>query len=297
MEIKTIDPVKCEGVKIYKDERQFFIDEIYPLILRHMGDGEYMLLFMAINNNDSSKVYFNVSINVSNEHDHNYLVNHPLNYNNITKNKELLEFYVESTKGIGPADLFLTDFDFKEVYSKPFYTFLASRKAGDSICEAEIILNRECFIKLNLFFIRFQHYVITAAGVFANNKLKNIKYSTVDHIKMDGSSTDLSSNVVCTHYTCGNGPETYKFNFISKKIIGKKLKYSMSSEAYAHFYSNDFVVQDVFYFDKNDSFIVLYEVRSDITDKYKETKALVLPKGIYDKTNLGNPEKIYEKEN
>lgn len=298
--VKVSNPESVPGLKVYKDERVFFIDEIYPLMIRHMGKDEYTILFLGVvadATDGTGNVCFNVPIKVDDNRGVEYFATNPLNYNNITKNKELLEFYVESTKGIEASNLFLTDFDLEEVPGKPLYHCIASRKTADNTaCVADINMNRECFVKLNLFFVRLQNYNALAAGVFANIKLKNIKYSKIDHIKLDGSGTDLGSKLVCSHYTCGNGPETYKFNFLSMKLDGRRLRCPMTSEVYEKLYSKDFVIVDIFYYEKKDQFFILYEVRSDITDKFKETKALILSKEFYDKTNIVNEERIYEKE-
>ena len=68
----------------------------------------------------------------------------------------------------------------------------------------------------------------------------------------------------------------------------------LSAEVYERFYSDDFTVSDMFYDFHSDSIFVLYEVRSDITNSYKETKALIFSRELYDKTNFVNPEWIYE---
>jgi hypothetical protein len=60
------------------------------------------------------------------------------------------------------------------------------------------------------------------------------------------------------------------------------------------YYDDDFVIRDMIYDRHNDRIFIIYEVRSDITNEYKCTKALILNKEMYDHTNFVDLYKIYE---
>jgi hypothetical protein len=68
----------------------------------------------------------------------------------------------------------------------------------------------------------------------------------------------------------------------------------MSPEVYDKFYIDDFLITDIIYEKTNDCVYVVYESRSDITNKYKETKVLKFYKEFYNRSNLMDIEKIYE---
>ncbi len=275
----------------------FVVDQIVPICIRKMKDGIYTILFLANQDSTETSVFIQMAISSSNQRDEDFLSEHILNLENITKDKERLAFYVEATKDASKDSLYSCDFNMEEVENKPYFKSIGA-KAIDEVHSAivDFLITRDNFIKLNLFFTRFMNYDNTAETVFFNHKLKNVKFSTISHTKLDGSATDFASKVVCNHYTCGNGPEIYKFNFISRKIPDRKLRNPMSPEVYNRFYSDDFVITDFIYEPHRDCLYVIYEVRSDITDRYKETKALRFDKEFYNRTNLLDIEKIYEEE-
>lgn len=273
----------------------FIIDQIVPICIRKMKDEIYTILFLANQDSTETSIFLQMALKSSDKRDEDFFSNHILNLDNITKDKDRLSFYVEATKDVSNDSLYSCDFNMIEVDTKPYFKATGAR-AIDELHSAiiDLLITRDNFIKLNLFFIRFMNYDISAETVFINHKLHNIKFSTINHVKLDGSATDISSRIVCNHYTCGNGPELYKFNFISRKIPDRKLINPMSPEPYSIFYSEDFTITDMIYEPYKDCLYVIYEVRSEINNMYKETKALIFNKEFYNKTNLLDVEKIYK---
>lgn len=294
-----VESTDDKKVEVVQDNSPFVIDEIYPLSIRPIGNGLYMVFFVGKCSASEEKIFINTPVRSVDNIDFNFLNSHPLNINKITADKKRLAMYIEFTKESTDDDVYVSDFDMSQDIMQPvFYTFTGSRKDSETqVTLKKVLINKECFIRINLFFVRLKTRDVSCGAVFFDHKLKNIKLSKVEHIKLDGSGTDISSSIVCSHYTSGNGPEFYKFNFISIKIPGAKLKMPLSSEVYERFYSEDFTVSDMFYDFHSDSIFVLYEVRSDITNSYKETKALIFPRELYEKTNFVNPEFIYEIDN
>lgn len=273
----------------------FIIDQIVPICIRKMKDKIYTILFLANQDSTETSIFLQMALKSSDKRDEDFFSNHILNLDNITKDKDRLSFYVEATKDASNDSLYSCDFNMIEVDTKPYFKATGARAIDKSHSAIiDLLITRDNFIKLNLFFIRFMNYDISAETVFINHKLHNIKFSTINHVKLDGSATDISSRIVCNHYTCGNGPELYKFNFISRKIPDRKLINPMSPEPYSIFYSEDFTITDMIYEPHKDCLYVIYEVRSEINNMYKETKALIFNKEFYNKTNLLDVEKIYK---
>lgn len=273
----------------------FIIDQIVPICIRKMKDKIYTILFLANQDSTETSIFLQMALKSSDKRDEDFFSNHILNLDNITKDKDRLSFYVEATKDASNDSLYSCDFNMIEVDTKPYFKATGARAIDESHSAIiDLLITRDNFIKLNLFFIRFMNYDISAETVFINHKLHNIKFSTINHVKLDGSATDISSRIVCNHYTCGNGPELYKFNFISRKIPDRKLINPMSPEPYSIFYSEDFTITDMIYEPHKDCLYVIYEVRSEINNMYKETKALIFNKEFYNKTNLLDVEKIYK---
>lgn len=294
-----VESTEEKKVEIIQDNTPFVIDEILPLSIRPIGNGLYMVFFVGKCSATEETIFINTPIRSVDNVDFNFLNNHPLNINNITDDPRRLDIYVQFTKDATDDLVFVSDFDMKQDVMQPvFYSFIGSRKDSEfQVTTKKILINKEGFIKINLFFVKTKGRDITAPTVFFDHKLKNIKFSKVDHVKLDGSGTDISSAIICSHYTCGNGPELYKFNFVSIKLEGRRLRVPLSAAIYEKFYADEFTVTDMFYDFHSDSFFILYEVRSDITNSYKETKALIFTKEFYEKTNFLNPERIYEEDN
>ena len=291
-----VESTDDKKVEVIQDNSPFVIDEIYPLSIRPIGNSLYMIFFVGKCSASEEKIFLNTPVRSVDNVDLTSLHSHPLNINKITEDKKRLEMYVEFTKDSNDDDVYVTDFDMSQDVMQPvFYTFTGSRKDSETqVTLKKVLINKECFIRINLFFVRLKQHDITGGAVFFDHKLRNIKFSKVEHTKVDGSSTDINSSIVCTHYTCGNGPEFYKFNYISIKLNGERLKVPLSAEIYERFYSEDFTISDMFYDFHSDSIFVLYEVRSDITNSYKETKALIFSREMYERTNFVNQEYIYE---
>lgn len=285
----------AEETIVSKDK--FIINDILPLCIRNFGNNIYSVLFLAIQNTTESKIFLQIALNASNSSDKEFLDKHILNIENIQKDIDRFKFYVESTKDADNSILYNTSFDMEEINTMPYF-FSQGARSIDKNHNAimDLYISRDNFIKLNLFFIRFMNHDNLAETIFVNPKLLNVKFSTIDNIRLDASATDISSRIVCNHYTCNSGKETYKFNFISRKIPGRTLKHSIIPETYSSFYSEHFTITDMIYEPHRDCIYIIYEVRSELTDRYKETKILLLDKEFYDKTNLLDTDKIYKDE-
>ena len=66
----------------------------------------------------------------------------------------------------------------------------------------------------------------------------------------------------------------------------------MLADKFNNIYMDDFVISDMIFFDEK--LYIIYEERSDITNEYKKTIAIILNKDLYDQTNLFDFSKNYE---
>lgn len=280
-------------------ERKIFeVDKILPICIRYINDNTYVILFFVENESNES-LFLQMMINASNEADKEFLNSHILNLENIKKDKSRFGFYIDCTRNATNDNVFASDFDMIEVDNS--YNIDAANMVNKVNARfLKVVISRDNFIKINMFFTRFMSYDPLAETVFLNHKLNNIKFAVIDNVKLDGSATNIGSKIVCNHYTCKSGNDIFRFNFISMKFSGRVLKKPISPELYNNYYYNEhFVITDFVYDSHSDCLYIIYEQRSDITDSYKATYALKFTKEFYDKTNIIDLDNIYlnEKEN
>ena len=284
---------------IVKDK--FIIDNIIPLCIKKLTEDQYSILFFAEQESTETSIFLQSIIALMDETDSGYLNNHPLNVDIIRRDKNRLAFYnekIDSMKG----NIFNTDFDmvqceednklyFHANASKPIY--IKSNKEPQAAL-MDLYITRDNFIKISLFLTKFLVKDNSAESVFISKKLKNIKFEKIDHAKLDGSAVNKATHFVYSHYTLNHGPSIYQMTFISPEIEGRKLKNPMIAEHFMTFFGDSFLITDIIFdYHKNRIFII-YEVRSSVTNQYKETKALILNKDVYDHTNFVVLDKIYE---
>ena len=282
--------------KSITNEIDFVVDDLGPLCVNNAGDSFYSLLFFATQYSTEETIYLQLLLKSNDRFERDFLDNVPINMNNMLKYKDRIEYYVEHTKGATNNKIYICDMNMIEENSKPYFLSYSFRKDQEEITKINLHFTRDVFVKYNIYMRSFIRKNIAGEIVFNNPKFKNMKFSTVDHIKLDGSGTEIDGNLVFSHYTCGNGPELYKFVTVSKKIKGRKLLNPMSFNVFNELYMKDFIVNDAIYEPENDCLYVLYDIISDVTGKYKETKVLRFYKNFYERTDLLFDEKIYEKE-
>lgn len=272
----------------------FVVDEIIPVCLSVIDGSSFRLIFRATQNSTEESILLQVALYCSDKRDTQFINNHPLNILNVKKDFERLKFYNEAVKDLSNS-IYATDFYMTELDDKPYFIANGAKALDDIHATVlDLLVTRDNFIKINLFFNRLKIYDKGAESVFLSHKLHNMKFSTINRSKLDGSASDIASNLVCSHYTTGNGPETYRFNFLSARLNGRKLRCPMSVDVYNSFYSDHFVIADTIYEPVKDILYAVFEVRSDITDNYKETKILRFNKEFYNRTNLVDISRIYE---
>jgi hypothetical protein len=291
MELYNIGMPNQETI-ITKDT--FIVDTIVPFIINHIKPNTYSIMFIATQSSTESSILLQTAVHTSDTSDETFLNNHELNMNNICMDVNRWKICMD-TLNTHETKVYSCGFDMVEVIDKPYFSSLGAAPIDEKHNKlVDLLFTRDNFIKISVFFSRFIKHDYSADNVFFNYKFNHIKFSTINRIKLDGSATDINKPIVISHYTCGNGPETYKFNFISIKIPGRKLRAPMSPEVYDKFYMDDFLITDIIYEKTNDCVYVVYESRSDITNKYKETKVLKFYKEFYNRSNLMDIEKIYE---
>ena len=279
---------------------RFIIDTIIPLCIKKLTNDQYSILFFAEQESTESSIFLQSIIALTNETDEGFLNNHPLNVDNIRRDPKRLEFYNEKIDS-RTGNVFNTDFDMEEYEkdkhyfyskgSKPMY-IKSSKEPKASVMD--LLITRDNFIRISLFFTKFLVKDITAETIFITHKLRNVAFETITHVKLDASCTDTGYGMVHNHYTMGHGPSIYRMNFISPVYPKRKLREPMIVDHYKTFYENDFLIRDIIFDNHQDRIFIIFEVRSDITNQYKETKALILDKAVYDKTNFVKLDNIYE---
>ena len=277
----------------------FIVNTIIPISIRRLSINIYGILFYTKQDSTEDERFFQLIISASGEFETEYVESHPLYIENISKNRDMFIHYKNIVEKMDNTNCYNTDFDMVVSQDhKMYYSFTGSRVSNNG--NAVIIsglMTRDNFIKINLFMNKFMNYDLCAENVFVDKKLHNIQFLNINHLKLDATTTDFGSKVVCSHYTCGFGPAICKFNFVSPKLTDMKLRNMMLPDVYNRFYGSDFIVKDIIYDFNSDSVFVMYEERSSVTNNYKSTKALIFDKDFYNRTNFIDETKIYEKEN
>ena len=273
--------------------RNYIVNNIIPLAMRIVSKDRFVILFLAGQDNDDVNVLLQIMFSM-NERDEAYIKSHPLYMDNLLKNPGKLKIYVDATKEATSENLYMTDFKMTKSDKNFYFLTTAAQKVNDMINVLDLYFTQDNFIKINIFLRRLSIYDRSAELAFLDKKLNHIEFSTVEDIILDASSTDFISKIICNHYTCKNGKQSYKFNFISPKIAGRKLKKPMNADKYSSLYMDDFVISDMIFFDNK--LYIIYEDRSSVTNEYKKTIAIILNEKLYSKTNLIDFSNNYEKE-
>ena len=276
----------------------YIVNQIIPIAIKHLGNEDYSILFLACQDSTEDGKYFNFVVKAKDEDDSNFLNSHSLNINNVTKNENRLKMYIEMTKTMHNENMFNCDFtmvvdkDHKKYFKTEAFRVLDDKSNIEAL---DLMITRDNYIKINLFFQRLLLHSNGAELVFGNMYYHNIEFITINHIKLDGATTDVNSNVICAHYTCGAGPTIFKFNIITPKLYNKKIRNFMRSSVYTDFYADDYVVTDMVYDSIEDCIYLIFLEFSTVNNHFKSTKALKFTKEFYDRSNFIDYEKIYEK--
>ena len=282
-----------------KETIDFIADDFGILSLNYNKEDNYCsILFFIIQKSTEEILYLNTWIKID-QSDIEFIDNYPFNVKNILKDEQKIKYYIDHTKDITniTEKIYTCDMYMIEEKSKPYFFAKAKRKDENGAAyDLNIHFNRDIYIKFNIFMRLFINHNNTADFIFENNKYKNIKFSTVNHIKLDGTATEENLEYTLSHYTCGNGPELYKFTTFSKKIMNRKLINPMGIIPFSNFYSKDFIISNAFYEPENDCLYVIYEEETGIDKDHKKVKILRFYKEFYERTDLIDNKKIYEKE-
>lgn len=280
-------------------KRTFFVDHMEPLIFQYKDDLNIAPFYFYCQQNSTEEVIIlQMIFTPTDKEDENFLKGGILNKSNIFHIKDRADHYLELTKDITNDNIYICNLDMYECADKPYF-FCNAYKQLDNSAHLEMLdlfFDREIFIKYNIFVRDFINRNHVADIHFFTDVLRKPKFTTVEHIKLDASTARLDSDIVISHYTAGNGPELYKFNSLSNKLLGRKLKCLIGIEPYDALYMKDFVINDIIYEPHNECLYLVYRDFDYILKKIKSAKILRLYKDIYDKTDLIDPENIYEKE-
>jgi hypothetical protein len=291
-----------EDLKINKEE-DFAADTVLPISIDFVDETKFIILFCIAQDSTETCNYLQVLCNLDRIEEKVYINSLPLSHMNKPDapiNPQAKELYNNAIADIkNNGNIFNTDLVMHvDENHKAYYRAKAAKPNKDGSANIlNIMIPRDNYIKISLFFNRLFSTVLNPEAVFVDRKLNNMEFIKVKFLKHDASSTDISSNIVFSHYTCECGPNiTYRFNFVSLKIPGKKLRSPLIAEQYDTLYRSHFLINDIIYDPDQDILLAVYEDRSEITDKYKATKILKFTKELYDRTNFIDPTKIYEPE-
>ena len=230
----------------------FIANDIVPITIKPIGSGIFNILFYSQEDNSENVKYFVLMLGTDTVVDGKFLMEHPLNFNNLGKNPQRIKMYEEFTEKLNNSNMYKTDLDMypsEEEGSKSyFYTYGYNvLDNGTDIERIKIMISKENFIKINVFLIRLFSLDITADSVFVSKKYHNIEFVKVRTIKLDATTTDLTSNFIMNHYTATTGPIRYKMSFISPKDPNAKtrLRNPLLPDVYNAVYENDFIVNEI----------------------------------------------------
>lgn len=275
-------------------KESFIVDQILPLKISKVAEDKFIILFCITQDSTEECKYIQLLLNVNNDEESNFLQSLPLSTLN---SPARVEFFNSMVSQMTRNNSYNTDLSMTlcEDHKNYFKAYGAAPREDNKATLLELLITRDNYIKINLFINRLIMRDPGAELIFANHKLNNIEFLEIKKLKHDASATYAGGNIVLNHYTCAAGPmDSFKFNYITKKIPNRTLRNPMLPEIYDNFYTDDFTITDIIYDESIDCVFVIYEQRSDITNRYKKTVALKFTKEFYDRTNFIDPTKIYE---
>lgn len=297
----SLDPEKDTFIK----QEDFICSEVFPLAI--FANSEYAnLVFQGkssiqVEDCEEKTIFFSILYKLD-KNDEEYIKNLPLYIGNISKSEKSLKMYMDLSRGFSPDETYNMAAIYRIENKLPYsYASRPSATEKDKFDLIKIYLNKESFVKINLFMNDLALKMPNAELSFLNPTLNNINYCTPDSITLDGS-VDIPgmgnniSNLIFNHYTIKIGPKKYRFKFISPKSPDstKKLRNPMRIDFFLDMYKDDPIVDKFFYEPTLDCLFIVLEVISDVTKKYKETIVFKLRKELYDHTNFVDYFKIYE---
>ena len=284
------------SVKAIKGTR--IIDKIIPLYIENFtsyGTDFCHITFLAEELCTESNYFVKTRISINNKNDKEFLKIFPLYKNNVdtdSRRKEFVnsieqEYDADNEENIYYSDLIFTE-DNKH---KTFYISNGSRNINGVITAEELLVTQDIFVQLELFFLKLSEYNKMAGVVFGSKKLTNTSMVLIDHVKYNGTSTDLNWDVVISHFTSGRGPQTFKFSLLNKKEKERKMKNPIIQVDFKNLYGKSFIINE--YFIVDNKVYALYEERSPITDQFKSTKILIFDEELCKSTSFKNTDVIY----
>lgn len=294
---------KSPEEKYIVSRKEFFINELVPLIIKPMKQNIFGILFKGTQDVTENSLYFNSMI-VSQDEDEDAMLNNCLlSMNSISKNAERSNMYKDITKDMRPNNMYNCGFNMTECEDKRKYFTCKAYRNTTSMIETPIpmveeltlYVPREVWVQLNLFYLRLNELAPTPEMVFIDPTLKQVEFIDINHIKLNATWSEIGSKVVMCNYTIGRGPTQFSFNYMAPRLDAeKKVRNIVNKDVYASFYSNDPMIGDIIYDPHGDKVYLIYIRIDPVTDKYKDTKILRLSKEFYERSNFVDYNKIYE---
>jgi hypothetical protein len=281
---------------------KFIINHINIIAMRESKIDDYiLLLFETIQDFNDINIYFQCMIKFDPVELDIIKRNHLFIGGSNFDNNENFNRVLQEMSSNNYQNLYTTDFYAKDSKDFPMYYYGNANKYIDKthISLLDIYLNRECFIRLSLFFIGLS--ILPAPDLnFRTKDFNNIKYESIEHIKYDASVKVITENgfhMIKSHYTMNCGKTTYKINFwsnIDKDKYDAKLANPLDLKLYNAFYDNDYNSYEYHDVIITDDYILLLYYNNKFV---RVNRALLIPRELAEKTNLIDRNKnIYEEE-
>lgn len=294
MELAKIGMPNKENVVV---KNKFIANEILPIAFKPTTTKDrFLVLFVAIQDNDESCVYFQSMLSIKDDFELDYMIHHSLNIINMKENSKALETYKGLVKNMTSSNVYMTDFTMDIIEDHPMYYHATAIRAIDQTHAAilDVYLPREIFIKINLYISRLaninkfslQHI---PEMLFRDPRLASIEFVTIEKIKHDATARIVTEKgtINMNHYTMWCGPSEYRMNYLSpidKDHVSIPLSNPLDINLYNAFYDKHVFIDEYIVF--GDEVFILYEEKNDITGEFKSMKALRLSKELVDKTNI-----------
>lgn len=264
---------------------RFVVDQIWVERVKFMNGNLFSIVFNCQQNSTEDTLYLETVIAANNILDRVVL-------ENIAK--------YNKSEDIDSGLLYKCNFTLVEADKMPYFLDTAYHVLDTvgHIAKVDLHFTRDSFIRYSIFMRELFDLNDTNPDniLIFSKKYNHMKFSTVNRVKLEDNCimNDDKKGVqtVVSYYICGNGPEEYKIINITEKLEHKMPKICTSAEVFMKLYSG-YNPEYMIYEPVRDCLYVLYDVFSDVTGDYKETKVLRFYKEYYDKTNFIDNTKIY----
>lgn len=269
--------IKARNESKKKIDDVFFVDEIYPIILRNIGHSYYTIILKAVQKLKEEAIFFQLILSAEEPEDIYFLNESNINERKINNSISANTFVRREMQGINQNCTYSCDFDMHlDKNNLNYYTCSAIRVSESNKVHDEIklMITKDSYIILTIFLSQITNR-LEFLQVFTNPGFRKMEFINAKNIQKNSSCiTKLvdGKEAVLTHYTVTIGPRIYGFAFMDTYNKSKELKNKMSEKDWTEWYKNDPIITNIIedekiYDGKVHTVIdIIYPITSEVKD-------------------------------